>query len=251
MDFIDVHCHLDSSEFDNDLDSVLNNAKNLGVIKIISSALNIDSINKTFKIIERYPNFVYLTACCDYTILDEKIVNEITEYIIKIKDKIVGIGEAGLDFYIYRNEALKEKNIKIFKHWINLAINLDLPLVVHSRSAGKYAIKILIQSGIKKVIMHAFDGSVGYGIEGSKNGFYFSIPPSIVRSEQKQKLVKHLPLENILLESDSPVLGPDRNIRNTPSNVTISAAKIAEIKKIPLGLVSTVTTKNALTIFNL
>jgi Mg-dependent DNase len=125
-----------------------------------------------------------------------------------------------------------------------------MPIVVHSRSAGKYAIKILTEEGAKRVIMHAFDGSVGYAIEGVKKGFYFSIPPSIVRSEQKQKMAKHLPLDKILLESDAPVLGPTKDIINTPSNIVISAAKIAEIKKIPINEVINATTKNAQEIFN-
>jgi len=248
---VDVHCHLDDESFANDLDEIIKNARSVGVVKIITSALNFDSLNKSFQIKEKYKENVEITLGLDYTILDENKVNEITDWLIKNKDKIVGIGEVGLDFFIFRSEKQKEIQKRIFKHWINLAINLNLPLVVHSRSAGKYAIKMLIESGITKVVMHAFDGSVGYAIEGAKRGFYFSIPPSVVRSEQKQKLVKHLSLDNILLESDAPVLGPEKNVRNAPSNVIVSVGLISQIKKVPIVEVAERTTQNAIKLFNL
>jgi len=249
VELIDVHCHLDDESFDNDLEVVLENAKKVGVSKIITSALNEDSIRKTEDIINKHRDFVYYTVGLDYSILDENKVELIMDYIRMNKDKIVGIGEVGLDFFIFRNADLQEKNKAIFKKWIDFAKELNLPLVVHSRSAGKYAIMMLIEAEANKVLMHAFDGSVGYAIQGAKRGFYFSIPPSIVRSEQKQKLVKHLPLENLMLESDSPVLGPQREIRNTPSNVVISAGKIAELKKVPYLEVCEKTTNNAYKLF--
>ena len=99
--------------------------------------------------------------------------------------------------------------------------------------------------------MHAFDGKFGSAQKGIELGYYFSIPPSIVRSEQKQKLVKNLPLENLLLESDAPVLGPRVDERNIPSNIKIAAEKIAEIKKVDISEVIKVTTRNAKELFKL
>jgi len=249
MKLIDVHCHLDDESFSRDLDEVIKNAKNTGLIKIVTSALNFNSLTKSLQIKEKYNDIIEITLGLDYSILDENQVNEITDWIVKNKDKIIGIGEVGLDYFIFRNEKQKEIQKRIFKHWINLAMELNLPLIVHSRDAGKDAIRILIDSGIEKVIMHAFNGSLGYAIEGAKKGFYFSIPPSIVRSEQKQILVKHLSLDNLLLESDAPVLGPERNVRNAPSNVIVSAGLISQIKKVPLVEVANKTTQNAIKIF--
>ncbi len=247
---IDVHCHIDAKEFDSNRDEIISNAVKVGVTKIVSSALNIDSLEKTFLIMEKYPSLIFCTASLDYTILDLDKVNEFMMEIRRRINKIIGIGEVGLDYFIFIKEEEKKKQETIFKNWISFSNELNMPIVVHSRSAGKYAIKILTEEGAKRVIMHAFDGSVGYAIEGVKKGFYFSIPPSIVRSEQKQKMAKHLPLDKILLESDAPVLGPTKDIINTPSNIVISAAKIAEIKKIPINEVINATTKNAQEIFN-
>ncbi len=248
-ELIDVHCHIDDESFSKDLDKVLEHAKSVGVSKIITSALTMDSVKKTEEIVKKYEGFIYYTVGLDYSILDESKLQEMMDYVRANKDKILGIGEVGLDFFIFRNAKLQEENKKFFKKWIELAIELDLPLVVHSRSAGKYAIMMLLESGITKVLMHAFDGSIGYASLGAKRGFLFSIPPSVVRSEQKQKLVKHLSLDNLALESDAPVLGPEKGIRNAPSNVVISAGKIAELKKVPFLEVCRKTTENALNLF--
>lgn len=250
LELVDVHCHIYDKVFDENRNKVIENALSLGVRKIVCSPLDQDSFDKTIKLMENYPKTIYCTAGYDYSILESEKFEEYLKIVKSRIDKIVGIGEVGLDFFIFRKDEEKKKQEILFRNWIRISKELDLPIVVHSRSAGKYAIRILIDEKAEKVIMHAFDGSVGYAIEGAKKGFYFSIPPSIVRSEQKQKLVKHVSLDNLLLESDSPVLGPTKDIINTPSNVLISAGKIAEIKKIPLSDVIKKTTMNAYSVFN-
>ncbi|MEM4169897.1 MAG: TatD family hydrolase, partial [Thermoproteota archaeon] len=134
---------------------------------------------------------------------------------------------------------------------IELAKRLNVPIIVHSRSAGREAIDILIENDAKRVLMHAFDGKASYAIRGVEAGFFFSIPPSIVRSPQKQKLAARLPLENILLESDSPVLGVDPFKRNEPANIVFSLREIARVKKVDEDTVAEETTRNALKLFGL
>ena len=97
--------------------------------------------------------------------------------------------------------------------------------------------------------MHAFDGKAASARAGIEAGYYFSIPPSIVRSPQKQKLVHHLPLERLLLESDAPVLGPEKDVRNEPCNVWLSCQHIAAIKGLPVDEVARTTTANAKRLF--
>ena len=111
-----------------------------------------------------------------------------------------------------------------------LALALDLPLNVHSRSAGRHTLDLLLARGARRVLMHAFDGKAGHALRGAEAGYVFSIPPSIVRSPQKQKLVRALPLEALALETDSPVLGPTAGERNEPANARIALRAIAEIK---------------------
>jgi len=138
-----------------------------------------------------------------------------------------------------------------FKLQIELAIELDLPMVVHSRSVGRITLNLLGEQHARKVVMHAFDGRSSAAIEGARRGYFFSIPPSIVRSQQKRKLARSLPLESLLLETDSPVLSPIPGQRNEPCNVLVSAEEISKIKQIPVEKVIDITTNNARSLFSI
>ena len=103
---------------------------------------------------------------------------------------------------------------------------------MHSRSAGRHAIALLLENTAVRVQLHAFDGKAGASLPAVEAGYFFSIPPSVIRSRQKQKLVKRLPLSCLLIETDSPVLGPSPNERNEPANAAISIKAIAELKDV-------------------
>ncbi len=133
----------------------------------------------------------------------------------------------------------------MFLRFVALAAELDLPLNVHSRSAGRATIELLLAHGARRVLMHAFDGRAQSALPGVEAGFFFSVPPSVVRSPQKQKLVRRLPLEHLLVETDSPVLGPVPGERNEPANVQISLRAIAEAKDLPLARVQEQVGENA------
>lgn len=142
----------------------------------------------------------------------------------------IAIGEVGLDYWKTKSEEDRDTQRRILLRFSALALELDLPLNVHSRSAGHHTIELLLRAGAKRVQMHAFDGKASNALAGVEAGFFFSVPPSIVRSIQKQKLVRRLPLSSLLLETDSPVLGAEAGQRNEPANVVFSLRAIAEIK---------------------
>src|SRR5690606_17391494 len=136
-----------------------------------------------------------------------------------------------------------------FEAFIGLALETGLGLSVHSRSAGRHAIDALLANGPPKAVMHAYDGKHRDAQRAFEAGILVSIPPSIVRSRQKQDLVRALPLEALLLESDAPVLGPDRDARNEPGNVVLSLDAIAELKGVSREEAAAVTTENARRVF--
>uniref|UniRef100_A0AC34R9V0 Uncharacterized protein n=1 Tax=Panagrolaimus sp. JU765 TaxID=591449 RepID=A0AC34R9V0_9BILA len=128
---------------------------------------------------------------------------------------------------------------------IELSKRLNLPLNVHSRSAGKPVITFLIENGCEKVQLHAFSGNAKNAKAGIDAGFYFSIPPSFSNAEGKKQLIEAIPMDQLLLETDSPVLGPDKQARNEPANIKISAEFIANVKNISVEDVVKKTTENA------
>ncbi|MGQ4832856.1 MAG: TatD family hydrolase [Candidatus Asgardarchaeia archaeon] len=252
MKLIDAHCHIDAEEFDNDREYVIKRAKEVGIIKIINSSLGPKYIQKGLIIKRKYPEIIELTFGLMPYDLDEKLFQKTIELIEKHKSIIIGIGEVGLDYYWIRDHKEREKMVERFRAFIHLSQKLKLPLVIHSRSAGKYAIQVLIEENAKNVLMHSFDGSRAWVRRGIEQGYYFSVPTSVMYSIQKQKMVEVLPLENMLLESDAPVLSPVKGERNEPANIAkFSLKKIAEIKKVDEDIVAKITTENATKLFNL
>ncbi|KAJ2987851.1 putative deoxyribonuclease tatdn3 [Globomyces sp. JEL0801] len=149
-----------------------------------------------------------------------------------------GIGEIGLDFTpkTLNNPQLldfhKDQQIQVFREQVKLAIEFNVWVSVHSRQAGHYAIEILQDLKIKKVILHAFDGKYKYVQSAIKNNptWFFSIPGSIKRDLKTQNMARLLPISNLLIESDAPALGPLKNVKATPLDVIGTRDYIAELK---------------------
>ncbi|XP_017331785.1 tatD DNase domain containing 3-like isoform X2 [Ictalurus punctatus] len=256
--YIDCHCHISSREFDGDIECVIEQSKKAGVLALVAVAEHAGEFEKIIQLSQRFPGFIF--PCLGVHPVQEdsaqprgalpKDLDSAMPLIEKYKDHIVAIGEVGLDFTprIVSTDAGKELQRQVLIRQVEIAKQLNLPLNVHSRSAGRPTIHLLKELGVENALLHAFDGKPSVAMEGVHAGYFFSIPPSIIRSEQ-QKLVKQLPLENMCLETDSPALGPEKQVRNEPENITISAEYIAKTKGIPVEKVIEVTTLNALRLF--
>ena len=252
MRLVDAHCHLHEEEFDADRELVIERARRAGVIAMLTSSLNLAEAGKALELARAHEGVVFACIGFDPTIDDEQELAAVMEFIRQHAREIVAIGEVGLDYYWVREREARERQVERFRAWIRLAAELGLPLVVHSRSAGKYAIQVLLEEGYDRVLMHAFDGRVGWALKGAREGgFYFSIPTSVVRSQQKQKLAKALPLENLMVETDAPVLAPVRGQRNEPANLPLAVKAIAELKGLSFEEVAEVTYENAKRFFGL
>jgi len=235
--FVDTHAHLCDPAFDQDLATVCRRATDAGVTAIIAVGEDLPDAHRNLKLAAQYPA-IKPAAGLYPTHLDLEAANQMAAFIRQNQDHLCAIGEVGLDFWAVKDPAGKELQQEIFKTFIQLSNELDLPLNVHSRSAGRQAIALLQALDARNVQLHAFDGKFTTAQPALEAGYFFSMPPSVIRSRQKQKLLKHLPLDCLLAESDSPVLGPDPEQRNEPSNLVMAIKAIAAIKEVSFEALS-------------
>lgn len=250
MTAIDVHCHVHGVEFDHDRQAVLERAERAGVRHVLAMGEGLDDNRRVLEAADRHP---MVRPCLGLhpDRASTEAVEPVLDQIRQHASRLSAIGEVGLDFWLAQEPEARQAQRSALEQFVALALELDLPLSVHSRSAGHHVIALLEACGARRVCLHAFDGAAKHAARGAGLGYLLSVPPSVVRSQQKQKLVERVPLSSLLLETDSPVLGPDREARNEPANVMVAAAKIAEIKDCPLEEVLRVTTENALRLFRL
>ena len=254
---IDSHCHLEQRDYDKDRDSVIKKCKE-NLKAVISSCANPKDLKLTLKLVKKYKNFVFTTI----GIHPEYIKNisegekeDFMDEIRKNKDKIVGIGEVGLDFNWVKEPEWKDKQRKWFSDFIALSKELDLPLVIHSRDAHEDVIKILEEHQCERVLLHMW-GDHKFSNVIIDNGWFVSMNTIILKSKSYRKVVKNLPIENLMLETDSPwlhpkSLGTGKKVRNDPTSIKIVAKKMAELKKLDFERVWEVCSNNSINFFRL
>ncbi len=256
---IDCHAHLACADFDADRDAVIERARAAGVERVIVVSEDAADSRKTLDVCTPRVDILSPTIGLHPDRFGDRREPPGEEELAAIEtlarehcDQIVAIGEVGLDYWVTKDADRRAAQRAFLVRMAALARELDKPLNVHSRSAGRHALEVLREAGAERVLMHAFDGKAGHArVAAEELGYLFSIPPSVVRSRQKQKLVRLLPLESLALESDSPVLGPVREERNEPANLTYACAVIAELKGISAATVAAATDENALRLFRL
>jgi TatD DNase family protein len=249
-EFVDVHAHLADPVFDPDREVVLERAREAGVVAILCVGETLADAERIIELTGAHP---LLRPCAGLypTHLDLAAEREMAAFIREHRQSLAAVGEIGLDHWKVTDPEGQALQEEIFRRQIRLALELDLPVNVHSRSAGRRTIEVLREEGATRVLLHAFDARPATAELGFAAGFRFSIPPSVVRSRQKQKLIARLPLSNLLLETDSPVLGADPQARNEPAEIGVGAAAIAEAKGLTVAEVARITTANARALFRL
>ena len=245
---IDSHCHLDHEPLKSDLSNIIKRSKDVGIEKLLTISTSIESFQKIKKIINE-DEIIFGTIGIHPHETDNNEIS--TDYIVKNFEenpKIIGIGETGLDFYY--NNSDKEKQIKSFKNHIEASIKTNSPLIVHSRNAEDETFEILnkYQGEKLKILMHCFTGSKNFDEKLLKLNAFFSASGIITfkNSMDLQETFKILPLEKILIETDSPYLAPvpNRGKKNEPSFLSYTAQKLAEIKDLSKQEITKITTKN-------
>ncbi len=229
MNLVDVHAHLwiiDEAE----RKLAVARAVEKGVKSIVNNSVDAVSNRKSLQLQNEFK--IVKAALGLYPIDALKMSDSEIDAELKFMEKkggsFVAFGEIGLD---YQETEDRKRQQETFEKQLQLAKKLGKPVIVHSRKAEKEVIETLTGSGCKKVILHAFHGSIKLVKAGVDSGFSFSIPSNILRSSHFQKIAEAVPLHGILTETDAPFLGPFKDRRSEPAYVEMSVRKIAEIKR--------------------
>jgi TatD DNase family protein len=252
---IDSHSHLEMPAFKGDLEQVIQRAKASGVEYIFTVGTEKKDWMRALEIAHSNPSVYAILGVHPHNA--KEIDEEIYPTLRKLcrDEKVRAYGEIGLDFY--RNLSPRDVQVKRFQEQIVLAKELRLPIVVHDREAHEETLEVLKSEKAEECggIIHCFSGDYEMARECIEMGFYISIPGTITFKNAAgfQEIIKRLPLESLLIETDAPFLAPVpfRGKRNEPSYVRYTAEKVAEIKKVSFEKVAEATTENALRVYRL
>ncbi len=250
---IDSHCHLDHEPLLSDLHNILKRSKDIGIEKLLTISTSIESFSRVKEIVTK-DEIIYGTVGIHphETSSNTMTKNDILKS-LKDNSKIIGVGETGLDFYY--NNSDQNKQISSFRTHIEASIDANVPLVVHSRNAEKATYEILndYKDQNPKILMHCFTGSKEFSKKLLNLNSYFSASGIITfkNSVDLQETFKSLPLDRIMIETDSPYLAPvpNRGKKNEPSFIDFTAAKLAEIKDISKSDLVISTSNNFIKLF--
>lgn len=244
--FCDTHCHV-LSEYYDDIDEILKDAKEAGVSRVINAACNLESSKEVMALVKKYPEMYGVVG------LHPENIEEDFDYTIfdNLDKKIVGIGEIGLDYHYTKDN--KDKQIEVFERQLDIAEKLNLPVVIHSREAAGDTLEILKRHHNFGVI-HSFSGSLEMAREYIKLGFVLGINGVVTFKNCNLKdTLKNIDMNSIVLETDSPYLTPVpfRGTQNNPGKMMNTARFVADIYGVSLSGLAEITNQNIKRIFDI
>ncbi|OPY93362.1 MAG: putative deoxyribonuclease YcfH [Syntrophaceae bacterium PtaU1.Bin231] len=254
MSLFDSHCHLEMGEFDADREAVLERAFAAGVRRIVTVGTTLEDAGRAVAIAERHPGVYAAVGVHPHEV---RAIGAGTYDALKklaASPKVVAYGEIGLDFF--RNRSPREVQLARFREQLEIAADLDLPVIIHDREAHAETLAILSgRPGRRGGVFHCFSGDRKMAERCMELGFHLSIPGAVTfpKAESLRDVVRDLPLSRLLVETDAPYLSPvpNRGKRNEPAFVVHTAAKVAEIRGIPPAEVAEATTRNAMDVFGI
>jgi len=251
--FVDSHCHINFPELYQNIDSILSKMSSNKVTHALCVSVTLDKLPDIFKIANTYPHiFASVGVHPDYEDIEEPSVDELCRF--AKEKKVVAIGETGLDYFRVLGDLSWQRDR--FRTHIKAAIQSNLPLIIHTRNAAEDTLKIMREEGANQVggVMHCFTESLDVALEAIKLNFYISFSGIVTfkNATDLKEVVKAIPLDRMLIETDSPYLAPVpyRGKINDPSNVIHVAEEIAKLKNISVEEVGQVTTQNFFKLFS-
>ncbi len=255
MLLFDTHVHLNAEQFNEDVEEVMERAKEAGVEYMVVVGFDRPTINRALELVEKY-DFLYASVGwhpVDAIDMEEEDLQWIEE--LASHPKVVAIGEMGLDYHW--DKSPKSVQQEVFRKQIQLAKRVNLPIIIHNREATQDIVDILREENAQEVggIMHCFSGSAEVAQQCIDMNFYISLggPVTFKNAKKPKEVAREIPLDNMLVETDCPFLAPHpyRGKRNEPAYVRLVAQQIAEIKEISVEEVEEITTENAKRLFGI
>jgi TatD DNase family protein len=250
MELFDAHTHIDLRHFKNDIERVIQRAKDAGLVGMVTSSISSASFRRTLGIVTKHSGFVHHSAGAGVSQLTIEEAEKIVALTRKYAKNIVAIGEVGLDYHWVKDSQGRKNQEPLFGMFIDLAIELKLPIVIHSRKAEAEATTILEKSFSGDVLMHCFDGPPTVAKRVADNGWHITLPANFGKYSNRKDAAKIVPLDQILLETDGPYLSPTPN-RNEPANILYGVENLAKLLDLPDEDVAKSTTQNALRFYRL
>ena len=256
MQLIDTHCHLDWNSFDNDRAEVIDRAIAAGVATMITIGVDVPSSHRAIEIADRYEGVyaavgVHPNDCADFDAALLQNIRSLAQH-----PKVVAIGEIGLDYYWHKVD--HDVQARAFQAQLELAAELGKPVILHSREAAPDVVKLLEEFSQQARIggtLHSYFDDVAICERAFALGFYIGItgPITFKKAEREREVVKRLPLDRVLLETDAPFLTPvpQRGERNEPAYVRYVAETIARVRDMPVDEIARQTGRNAEILFGL
>lgn len=229
---------------------MIDRALKSGLVRMINSGVDYSSNSKSIDLVGKY-DFFSATLGLSPNILQDIKEPELKMLLAQIESlagQAVGIGEAGLDYYHCKDAPGRERQAAVFKKVIALAESAGLPLVIHSRDAEQQALDMV--KHLDRVVFHCYSGTLSTMKEAVDRGYYISLATNLCRSAQHQILAKNVPLDHLMVETDSPFLSPRRG-RNEPAFVLDSIRMIARLRGLEPQEIARVTAENTKRIYNI
>ncbi len=253
---IDSHCHLDEDKYrEEGLEAVIKRAEEKGVERFMTIGTNVEEFPHVLAIAEKFPQVYCSLGIHPHHAEDDGKLYDVQDYINLTKhEKVVAIGECGLD-YFYENSPIDAQKI-CFEKQIEACLQTDMPLVLHTRDAEVDTIDILKSAGKGNLrgVVHCFSGSMDLAKAALDMGLYISFSGIITfkKADEIREVVKYTPMDRILVETDCPYLAPvpHRGKVNEPAYVTHNAMKVSELKECMIDEINEATTNNFFTLFN-
>ena len=236
MKFVDAHIHLSDPEYNQNIGKIVEDAKRSNVVALVSNSMNLQTSLLSLQLAEEYPGLVYVALGVHPWNVKSLSPNETQDVISQIfqqKEKLVAVGEIGLDFRYARSGELRDLQLQVFHEMLRTAEKISLPVIIHSRETAPEIMSLLSSYGLEKVLFHWFSSKfIGLLPQIVDRGYYITEGPPTIYSNGIREIVRHIPLANLLTETDGPVRfgGPFKGEMTKPSFIPLVVKAIAQIK---------------------